>query len=75
MRHERGAILIVVLIALAMMAILGGSLWRSSTLRILAAHDFRRVEEDARKERDARGGEHVGENATIGDGAAGASSN
>ena len=75
MRHERGAILVVVLAALAMMAILASTLARSAYLRMLAANDFRRAEEGAREERDARGGNRPDDRATIGDGAAGASSN
>ena len=74
MRHERGAILVVVLAALAMMAILASTLARSAYLRMLAANDFRRAEEGAREERDARGGNRPDDRATIGDGAAGASS-
>jgi hypothetical protein len=74
MRAERGAILVVVLAVLAMMAILGASLSRSATSRMLAAHDFLRAESAACASRDREGGMAGGVRATIGDGAEGASS-
>ncbi|HEY4294554.1 hypothetical protein [Luteibacter sp.] len=75
MHTERGAILLVVLAVLAMMAILGASFSRSATSRLLAARDFLRAESEACLRRDLEGGKAGGERATIGEGAEGASSN
>jgi hypothetical protein len=84
MRNERGAILLVVLAVLAMMSVLAASLSRSSMSRLLAAQEFRRMEEDARRKRDdlvgereamGHGGVDHDDRATIGGGAEGASTN
>jgi len=75
MHSERGAILLLVLAVLAMMTILGASLSRSATSRMLAARDFLRVESEACAKRDAEGGRAGRGRETISDGAEGASSN
>ncbi|WP_426284895.1 hypothetical protein [Luteibacter sp. E-22] len=72
---ERGAILLVVLAVLAMMAILAASLSRSARSRVLAAQEFHQAERDARHRRVLHGGDGGDARATIGDGAADASSN
>ena len=75
MRRCRGAILLLVLCALAILALAGAFVARDAAERLAAARIFR---ESARREfllRDRGGGQAQQEHATIDDGAAGASSN
>ncbi|SFW19875.1 hypothetical protein [Luteibacter sp. UNCMF366Tsu5.1] len=72
MRRERGAILVLVLAVLGMMAILAGAFAHSARLRVLEAREFEHLEACRAL---ADGGERAGQRATIDDGAKGASSN
>ena len=71
MKRCRGAILLYVLAILTLMAMLGAFMARDATARLMMAQAYRRET----LERDREGGQPRRTHATIGDGAAGASSN